>query len=100
MFELGVYGLYFYTGSTPPMPYVDSLYGAPQDQFGELYEQAMLSQLLDQPPDILVVRREFIDLNATDPRANIYRAIIEKHEYSLDQNLTRKSLVVLRAVER
>lgn len=72
--EFGASGLHFWAGCDPPMPFVDSVYGAP-GQFPEKYREAMIAAFARQPPHWVVVRRSFFGAERNDPRAAIWREV-------------------------
>jgi hypothetical protein len=80
LMEFGASGLHFWAGCDPPMPFVDSLYGAP-GQFPEKYRQAMVAAAARQPPHWVVVRRSFLTNERDDPRAAVWRDISETAAY-------------------
>lgn len=100
LFELGAYGIYFYANRLPPKPYVDSLYGAPKDQFGDAYKEAMLPVLLRARPDVVVVRREFMDERSSDPRAQMWRALLQQEVYTEQTDIVRPRLAIMVRVDK
>jgi hypothetical protein len=79
-FELGANGLYLYARLPPPSPFVDSLYGKP-DQFGAHYVRAMEKTLLEKPPEILVVSRALVRSESDDPRSSLLRTLLSSYQY-------------------
>ena len=100
LFELGAYGIYFYANRPPPKPYVDSLWGAPKDQFGDAYKEAMLPVLLRARPDVVVVRREFMDERSSDPRAQMWRALLQQETYTEQTDIIRPHLAIMVRVDK
>ncbi|MBI3350618.1 MAG: glycosyltransferase family 39 protein [Burkholderiales bacterium] len=78
--EFGASGLHFWAGCDPPMPFVDSLYAAP-GQFPDKYREAMVANLVRQPPHWVVVRRSFLGAERDDPRAVIWREVSKTVAY-------------------
>ena len=94
VFEIGAHGFYFYAARPAPGPFVDSIYGI-DTAFPREYREAMLPQLLQSPPEVLVVRRSVFGSNSDLALRQILADLLKDVEYVEDKTNKYNHLLVL-----